>query len=67
MPEPVPTSATLLPLRSKSRQESREERAGQKVSGVEDHWPDDEAEPRDARVGSSSAIEDEMIREEVNG
>jgi hypothetical protein len=34
---------------------------------VKDHWPDDEAEPRYMGVGSFSAIEDKMIREEVNG
>jgi hypothetical protein len=34
---------------------------------VKDHWPDDEAEPRHMRLGGSSAIEDKMIREEVNG
>jgi hypothetical protein len=45
----------------------REERAGHKVSGVKDHWSDNEAEPRYVRVSSSSAIEDKMIREEVNG
>ena len=34
---------------------------------MKDHWSDDEAEPRYVRVGSYSAIEDKMIREEVNG
>ena len=66
MPDPVPTSATRLPFRSRPRK-VREEFAGEKISGVEHGRSDRKPETRHPRHRSPATFEDEMIRQKVDG